>query len=212
MIDKRDSHRLGKIISTLKEEYPEAKIALNHSDPFQLLVATILSAQCTDERVNQITPTLFRKYPDPASFAAADREILEKDVFSTGFYRQKAKNIIECCKLLMDSHGGKIPRNIEDLVRLPGVGRKTASVVLGNGYGIPAIAVDTHVVRLSNLLALVETKDAERIEMRLKELTEPSDWVILSHLFAHHGRKICIARRPACGDCVISVYCPSRQK
>lgn len=201
--------RLERILTALKEEYPEAKIALNHSNPFQLLIATILSAQCTDERVNQVTPALFKKFPDPASFAAVSQSDLEKEIFSTGFYHQKAKNIISCCKMLLEKHNGVVPKDMDELVLLPGVGRKTASVILGNGYGIPAIAVDTHVVRLSNLLGLIESKDAVKIEMRLRELTNQTDWVILSHLFAHHGRKTCIARRPDCENCVIAKYCPS---
>lgn len=212
MKNNEDSIRLQRIITALKSEYPEAKIALTASNPFQLLIATILSAQCTDERVNQITPSLFKKYPAPSNFASADPKVLENDIFSTGFYRQKAKNIIECCKILLSNHSGKIPKEMEELVQLPGVGRKTASVILGNGYGIPAIAVDTHVVRLSNLLGFAETKDAVKIETRLKELADETDWIILSHLFAHHGRKICIARRPVCGECVISRYCPSGKK
>ncbi|MBV6513238.1 MAG: Ultraviolet N-glycosylase/AP lyase [Ignavibacteriaceae bacterium] len=209
---KPESARLSRIIKILKQEYPEARIALDFKSPFQLLIATILSAQCTDERVNQVTPALFRKYPDPESFANADLAKLEKDIFSTGFYHQKAKNIILCSREILDTYQGSVPNEMEQLVKLPGVGRKTASVVMGNGYGIPAIAVDTHCVRLSNLLGFVETKDAVKIEMRLRELAEPEDWIILSHLFAYHGRKTCIARRPDCQNCVISSFCPSAQK
>lgn len=201
--------KFDRIIEGLKREYPSAAIALEFRTPFQLLISTILSAQCTDERVNQVSKTLFKIYKTPQDFAEADQRELEEAIFSTGFYKQKAKNIIACCKILMEKYRGEIPRDLQSLTELPGVGRKTAAVVLGNGYGIPAIAVDTHVKRLSNLLGFVTSNDPIKIEFALMELAEQADWVILSHLLATHGRSICIARRPKCGECVISGLCPS---
>ncbi|MFN3872432.1 MAG: endonuclease III [Ignavibacterium sp.] len=209
-IDK-EKIRAKKIFDILKDEYPDAKIALNFSSPFQLLIATILSAQCTDQRVNIVTKDLFKKYKSPKDFLNVNDEELEKDIFSTGFYKQKAKSIKACCKELIEKYNGKVPNDFDELVKLPGVGRKTASVVAGNAFGIPAIAVDTHVKRLSNLLGFVETDNPDKIEMRLKELLPKEYWVLSSHLLATHGRKICIARRPKCEQCVISKYCPSNK-
>lgn len=201
--------RAAKIFSILKKEYPDVKSALNYSGPFQLLIATILSAQCTDERVNIVTETLFKKYKRPQDFVNVKTGELEKDIYSTGFYRQKAKSIKHCCQALIDEHNGKVPADFEELNKLPGVGRKTASVVAGNAFGIPAVAVDTHVKRLSNLLGFIESKDPEKIEFRLKELLPEKDWVKSSHLLAAHGRNICIARRPKCLKCAVGNYCPS---
>jgi len=200
-----------KILSLLKKEYPEVKCALNFISPFQLLIATILSAQCTDERVNIVTKTLFDKYKTPQDFISVSDEGLEKDIFSTGFYKQKAKSIKECCKVLISQHNSLIPADFDALYQLPGVGRKTASVVAGNAFGIPAIAVDTHVKRLSNLLGFIASSDPEKIEYKLKELFVPEDWVNLSHYLATHGRNICFARKPRCPDCIISNFCPSSQ-
>ena len=206
---KSDKERARKIIFLLKKEYSKAKIALVSETPFQLLIATILSAQCTDERVNLVTKDLFKKYKSPKDFIKASNEELEKDIFSTGFYRQKAKSIKACCSALISDHGGKVPSDFETLIKLPGVGRKTASVIVGNAFGIPAIAVDTHVKRLSNLLGFIKSEDPEKIEMRLKELLPEKDWVDSSHLLATHGRNICIARRPKCLECVLGDLCPS---
>ncbi len=211
MQSKTDNKRAEKIISILKEEYPEAKIALEFNNPFQLLISTILSAQCTDERVNQVTKSLFKKYKSPVDFINTSSEELEKDIFSTGFYKQKAKSIKACCTVLVDKYNGEVPKEIEQLTQLPGVGRKTASVVAGNAFGIPAIAVDTHVKRLSNLLGFIQSDDAEKIEMKLKELLPQEDWIICGHLLMNHGRKICIARRPKCAKCLIASYCPSSE-
>ncbi|MCL6495123.1 MAG: endonuclease III [Ignavibacterium sp.] len=211
MNDKKEKLRVKKIFDLLKEEYPDAKIALNFSNPFQLLVATILSAQCTDQRVNIVTKELFKKYKSPKDFLNVSDEELEKDIFSTGFYKQKAKSIKACCKALIEKHNGKVPADFDELVKLPGVGRKTASVVAGNAFGIPAIAVDTHVKRLSNLLGFVDTDNPDKIEMRLKELLPEEYWIISSHLLATHGRKVCIANRPKCELCVIAKYCPSNK-
>jgi len=211
MNDKKEKLRAKKIFDLLKEEYPDAKIALNFSNPFQLLVATILSAQCTDQRVNLVTKELFKKYKSPKDFLNVSDEELEKDIFSTGFYKQKAKSIKACCKALIENHNGKVPADFDELVKLPGVGRKTASVVAGNAFGIPAIAVDTHVKRLSNLLGFVDTDNPDKIEMRLKELLPEEYWIQSSHLLATHGRKVCIANRPKCELCVIAKYCPSNK-
>lgn len=206
---KADIERARKIFSLLKREYPEAKIALESENPFQLLISTILSAQCTDDRVNTVTKTLFKKYKTPKDFLKVKDEELEKDIFSTGFYRQKSRSIKACCSELIAKHGGKVPSDFETLVQLPGVGRKTASVIAGNAFGIPAIAVDTHVKRLSNLLGFIESEDPEKIEFRLKELLPEKDWIISGHLLMSHGRKICVARRPKCSECFIGALCPS---
>ncbi len=201
--------RFDRIVTGLKAAYPAAQIAIDFKNPFQLLISTILSAQCTDERVNLVSRELFQKYKSPGDFASADLNELEKAIFSTGFYKQKAKNIKECCRIIVEKHNGLVPKEIDKLTELPGVGRKTAAVVLGNGYGIPAIAVDTHVKRLSNLFELVKTDDPLKIEFALMDLADRDDWVVLSHLFATHGRNICIARRPKCGVCSIAKDCPS---
>ncbi len=204
-----EKDRAKKIFTLLKKEYPDVKPALNFNSPFELLVATILSAQCTDERVNIVTKDLFKKYKTPKDYVNVKQEELEKDIYSTGFYRQKAKSIKKCCQALIEKHNGKVPADFDALTKLPGVGRKTASVVAGNAFGIPAIAVDTHVIRLSNLLGFVKTKDPVKIEKKLKELLPEKDWVKASHLLASHGRKICIARRPKCAECIIANYCPA---
>lgn len=206
-----EQKRAGNIISILKSEYPSVKGALEYSSPFQLLISTILSAQCTDERVNIVTRPLFQKYKKPSDFINVPSEILEREIFSTGFYKQKSKNIKACCKQLIEDYGGEVPAEFDALTGLSGVGRKTASVVAGNAFGIPAIAVDTHVKRLSNLLGFVSTSNPEKIEKALKQLLPAKDWINSSHWFATHGRKICVARRPKCGECVIADLCPSKK-
>lgn len=198
-----------KIFRLLKNNYPNPKPALEYSSPFELLIATILSAQCTDERVNLVTKTLFKKYRKPDDYLKVSNEELEKDIFSTGFYKQKAKSIKNCCAELIEKYNGQVPPDFEALTKLSGVGRKTASVIAGNAFGIPAIAVDTHVIRLSNLFQFVNTKDPVKIEMKLKELLPQEDWIISSHLLASHGRKICIARKPKCLECFLADLCPS---
>lgn len=198
-----------QIFDILKKEYPKVKPALVYSNPFELLISTILSAQCTDERVNIVTKELFKKYKKPQDFISLNQEELEKEIFSTGFYKQKAKSIKACCDELIRNHKGKVPANFDELVKLSGVGRKTASVIAGNAFGIPAIAVDTHVKRLSNLLGLIDSQNPDKIELRLKELLPESYWINSSHWLATHGRKICIANRPKCSECVISDLCPS---
>jgi len=198
-----------KVFDLLGEIYPAVKPALEYSSPFQLLISTILSAQCTDARVNIVTKTLFKKYRKPEDYIKVPAEELEKDIFSTGFYRQKAKSIRNCCTQLIERHKGKVPHDFEELTKLSGVGRKTASVVAGNAFGIPAIAVDTHVKRLSNLLGLVNSSDPEKIEMELKALLPESYWINSSHWLATHGREVCFARRPQCHKCVLASICPS---
>jgi endonuclease-3 len=201
--------RAPEILRRLKKEYPIAKIALEFENPFELLISTILSAQCTDERVNIVTKSLFRKYKKPQDYLNVSNEELEKDIFSTGFYRQKAKSIKNCCKALLENHQGKVPSDFEALNSLPGVGRKTASVVAGNAFGVPAIAVDTHVIRLSNLMGFVDLQNPEKIEERLKEIFPSKEWINLGHYLMNHGRKVCIARRPKCAVCVVGDLCPS---
>ena len=209
MNDNKEILRVRKIVDLLRNEYPDVKSALDFNNPFQLLIATILSAQCTDARVNIVSKDLFKKYKKPEDFIKVSNEELEKDIFSTGFYRQKAKSIKQCCTALIENHKGKVPNDFEELVKLPGVGRKTASVVAGNAFGIPAIAVDTHVKRLSNLLGFIDSEDPEKIENRLKELISEPDWINTSHWLATHGRKICIARKPKCEICFLGDLCPS---
>jgi endonuclease-3 len=201
--------RAPEILRRLKKEYPIAKIALEFENPFELLISTILSAQCTDERVNIVTKSLFRKYKKPQDYLNVSNEELEKDIFSTGFYRQKAKSIKNCCKALLENHQGKVPSDFEALNSLPGVGRKTASVVAGNAFGVPAIAVDTHVIRLSNLMGFVDLQNPEKIEERLKEIFPSKEWINLGHYLMNHGRKVCIARRPKCAECLVGDLCPS---
>ncbi|MGD8777775.1 MAG: endonuclease III [Ignavibacteria bacterium] len=205
----RKNKEAFKIFDLLANEYPGVKPALEYTSAFELLISTILSVQCTDERVNIVTKDLFKKYKKPEDYVNASSEELEKDIFSTGFYRQKTKSIKNCCAMLIEKYNGNVPEDFDKLVELPGVGRKTASVVAGNAFGIPAIAVDTHVKRLSNLLGLVNTKDPEKIEMELKKLLPENYWVNSSHWLATHGRKVCIARKPKCFQCVISQLCPS---
>jgi endonuclease-3 len=209
MTTKSEKLRAKKIFSLLSDEYPKVKIALDFNNAFELLIATILSAQCTDERVNIVTKTLFKKYKSAKDFLKVPIEELEKDIYSTGFYRQKAKSIKNCCEVLINDYQGKVPNDFEALTKLPGVGRKTASVVAGNAFGIPAIAVDTHVKRLSNLLGFIKSNNPEEIEAKLKELLPESDWIMLSHYLAAHGRKICIARKPHCLQCILADLCPS---
>jgi endonuclease-3 len=211
MSDKKESQKAGQILKELKRAYPKAESALEYQSPFELLISTILSAQCTDKRVNIVTKTLFKKYRKPEDYINVSNTELEKDIFSTGFYRQKTKSIKNCCSILIGKYNGKVPSEFDELLKLPGVGRKIASVVTGNAFGIPAIAVDTHVIRLSNLFGFVETTNPEVIEKKLKELIPKKDWIESSHLLATHGRNICIARRPKCDECFLADLCPSFQ-
>ena len=211
MSDKKESKRAEQILKRLKKAYPKVESALEYQSPFELLISTILSAQCTDQRVNIVTKTLFKKYRKPEDYIKVSNSELEKDIFSTGFYRQKTKSIKRCCSVLIEKYNGNVPSDFDELTKLPGVGRKTASVVAGNAFGIPAFAVDTHVIRLSNLFGFVETTNPEVIEKRLKEIFPEKDWVESSHLLATHGRNICIARRPKCDDCFLADMCPGFQ-
>ncbi len=202
--------RIQQIIRALKKAYPEAECALNHSNPFELLVATILSAQCTDERVNIVTSTLFRKYLSVADFASADPAELEKDISSVNFFRNKAKSIQTTAKLLLEKHNGELPQTLEELTQLAGVGRKTANVVLGTAFGIPTgVVVDTHVSRITQLLGLTKNKDAEKIEKDLIELLPKKEWIDFSHRLIWHGRRVCKARKPNCAECSLERLCPS---
>lgn len=202
--------RAPVILARLKTEYPDARCALDHQNPYQLLAATILSAQCTDARVNLVTPVLFKAYPSPAELARAKQPAVEKIIQSTGFFRNKAKSLIGMAQAVVADHDGSIPRTMEELHALPGVGRKTANVVLGNAFGINAgVTVDTHVTRLSGLLKLTRHTDPVKIEQDLMGLIPQADWTLISHLLILHGRAVCIARRPRCGACVLSDICPA---
>lgn len=203
--------RLNEILDRLAVAYPDARVGLDFTNPLELLVATILSAQCTDERVNMVTPPLFARYKTAVDYAQAPVEQLEEDVRSTGFYKNKARNIKECCRQLQERFNGQVPETLDELVTLPGVGRKTANCVLSNCFDIPGLTVDTHVTRISNLLGFVSTQDAVRIEFALMEILDSSRWNEFDRLIINHGRRTCIARRPRCSDCVISDLCPSAQ-
>jgi len=201
--------RAKKIIAALRKTYPDAHCELNYSNPLELLIATVLSAQCTDKRVNQVTAELFRKYRTAADYANANTTALEQDVKSTGFFRNKTKSIQACCRKLVEQYGGKVPQTMEELVQLGGVGRKTANVVLGNAFGInEGIVVDTHVARLSHRLGLTKQKDPEKIEHDLVKLVPRAQWTMFSHWLIWHGRRRCYARNPDCLNCEIKALCP----
>jgi len=212
-VAKRSRQRAAsplEVLRRLKLEYPDAHCALNHESPYQLIVATILSAQCTDVRVNMVTPALFKRYPSVHELARADQSGLEEMIKSTGFFRNKAKSLIGMARAVVADHGGVLPRTMDELRALPGVGRKTANVVLGNAFGLnEGITVDTHVTRLSQLLGLTKHTDAEKIERDLMKVIPREDWTLVSHLLIEHGRKVCIARRPQHGKCVLRDICPS---
>jgi len=199
---------MAALLSILERLYPDARSALNHRNALELLVATILSAQCTDERVNQVTPALFERYPDAAAFAAADPGELEDLIRSTGFFHNKARAIRECCADIVAKHGGQVPRTLEELTPLRGVGRKTANVVLGDAYGVPGVVVDTHVARLSARLGLTRERDPVKIEFALMPLVPRERWTLFSHWLILHGRRVCIARKPRCSICPLRPYCP----
>jgi len=198
----------GRVLGILERAYPEARCGLAYADPFQLLIATILSAQCTDARVNLITPGLFRRYPTPAALARARPRELERIIHSAGFYRQKAAALRACARALEEEHGGEVPRDREALVRLQGVGRKTANVVLNEAYGVPAIAVDTHVLRTSRRLGWIDTKDPLKAERRIMEKVPKRWWRGFTLLMIHHGRNRCTARKPDCPGCPVLRHCP----
>ena len=204
--------RAKKVIAILRKEYPHPKIALEFSDPLQLLIATILSAQCTDDRVNKVTPALFKKYRTARDFANANQEELEQDIRSTGFFRNKAKSIIACCKAIAEKHDGKVPKTMEELIQLGGVGRKTANCVLGGANGINSgVVVDTHVRRVSQRLALTLNDDPEKIEVDLMKLVPQPEWFALGNVLIWHGRKVCDARKPDCLNCALHKLCPSAE-
>lgn len=200
--------RAGRIVRTLHGLYPDADCALAHTDELQLLVATILSAQCTDERVNRVTPDLFRRYPDAAAYAAADPAELEEWIRPTGFFRNKARSLIGLGAALTQRHGGRVPARMEQLVELPGVGRKTANVLLGTWFGQPAIFVDTHVARLSARLGWTDRRDPAKIELDLQRILPRREWTFTSHALIWHGRRVCKARKPDCGACGLRADCP----
>ena len=200
--------RARRIVRKLAQLYPDAHCALDHQSPLQLLVATILSAQCTDARVNLITPALFARYPDANAFATADRKELEGYIQSTGFFRNKARNLIACCQALVERHGGEVPATMEELVPLAGVGRKTANVILGNAFDVPGITVDTHVGRLSRRLGLTTHTDPGKVERDLMELIPKKEWTMFSHRLIFHGRQVCSARKPNCTGCGLAKLCP----
>lgn len=212
--------RVGKIIQRLKKAYPDAKCALHFRTPWELLVATVLSAQCTDKRVNLVTPALFKKFPTVQDFAGVGvmgsdpagirpLEEVENLIHSTGFYKNKARNIVAAAQAIVEHHGGKVPDRLEDLVKLPGVGRKTANVILGNAFGIPGLTVDTHMIRLNRRLGLTKHTDPVKIEFELMDLVPKKDWTMYSHWIIHHGRVRCPARKPDCPHCEIRDLCPS---
>lgn len=200
--------RAGEVLRRLKIEYPHSKCSLTYKTPHQLLVATILSAQCTDARVNSVTPGLFRKYGSVRDFATANLEEMSGDIRSCGYHNQKARSIIGASIAIMEEHDGAVPSTMKDLVALAGVGRKTANCVLGECFDIPAMVIDTHMIRIMNLLGFVKGRHPEKIERELMELFPETDWVRLTHMVIDHGRAVCIARRPACQRCVLSDLCP----
>lgn len=203
--------RVKKITARIRKAYGPGKCALSHSNPLELLVAVILSAQCTDKRVNLVTPTLFKKYRTAEDYATAGPKTFEEEIRSTGFYRNKARNIIACAKELVVGHGGKVPKSMEELVKLPGVGRKTANAVLGNAFGVPGLCVDTHMIRINRRLGLTKNTDPGKIEFDLMPLVPQKEWTDYSHLIIHHGRVRCYARRPDCAHCAVNDLCPSRE-
>lgn len=200
--------RMAEIVRQLKREYPESTCSLNYATPFQLLIATILSAQCTDLRVNLVTPALFERYPDAHAMARAPVSAIEKLIQSTGFYRNKARSISETAKVLVEKYDGEVPRELEKLTPLRGVGRKTANVVLGNAYGIPGMVVDTHVGRLSRRMGFTLALDPVKVELELMTLVQREDWTLHSHLLIDHGRAVCTARRAFCEHCIVASLCP----
>jgi endonuclease-3 len=197
-----------KVLDILEKEYPDAKGTLDFKTPLELLVATILAAQCTDERVNLVTKDLFKKYRTPEDYARAELGEFEGEIRSTGFYRQKAKNIIQCCQQLVSHSRGQVPRSLEELTSLPGVGRKTANIILGNAFGEQAIGVDTHVKRVSNRLGWAKASDPDKIESELMKVIPQDRWTQACHQLVFHGRRVCVARKPKCSTCPVTKYCP----
>jgi len=203
----RVAEKMGPILGLLERYYPEVHCTLNFTNPLELLVATVLSAQCTDVRVNQVTPALFKKYPTAVHYAQAPLPELEKAIYTTGFFRQKAKSLQGICQTLVKDYGGQVPGSLTELVKLPGIGRKTANVILGNAFGIPGIVVDTHLGRVAQRLGLTLAKDPVKIEFDLMPLVPQERWVKFSHQMIWHGREICVARKPKCPQCPLLPYC-----
>tara|TARA_B100001250_G_scaffold149572_1_gene128175 strand:- start:2186 stop:2821 length:636 start_codon:yes stop_codon:yes gene_type:complete len=201
--------RANKIVNLLNNEYPDSKCSLNYKNPSELLVATILSAQCTDHRVNQVLPRLFIKYPNIESFAFADLKELSKYIFSCGYHNQKAKSIQGSSLAIIEKYNGKVPESMSELLTLPGVGRKTANCILGECFNIPSMVIDTHMIRIMNLLDFTSSKDPKKIELELMKIFNKEHWVKLTHMIIDHGRAVCIARRPKCEMCILSDLCPS---
>ena len=209
MTDAELKKHAAKIVRILNKTYPEARCSLDHKDPLQLLVSTILSAQCTDERVNIVTQSLFKKYKKAKDYASAPIEELEADIKSTGFYRNKAKNIQGCCRTLAEKFGGKVPPDLDELVQMPGIGRKTANVVLGTAFQLPTgVVVDTHVSRLARRMGLTTSENPEKVEADLMRLIPKKEWIDISHRLIQHGRRICKARKPDCENCPVTDICP----
>ena len=209
----RRKDRIAKILDGLNQLYPAATCALRHADAWQLLVATILSAQCTDKRVNQVTPGLFRKYPAMRDFAAVSQEELAQDIRSTGFFNNKAKAVRGAARKILSDFGGKVPAKMEEMLTIPGVARKTANVVLGAAYGIPSgVVVDTHVQRIAQRLDLTKEKDPVKIEKDLMKLIPEGTWILFSHQLIHHGRNLCMARKPRCAECPLDSICYAKDK
>lgn len=203
-----DARRVGRVLEWLKREYPEATCSLTFKNPFELLIATILSAQCTDERVNLVTPALFKRFPTPQAMAGSDRGELEKLIQSTGFFRSKAESLLQASRAIVQKHGGQVPRSLEDLTALRGVGRKTANVVRGVAFGVPGLVVDTHVGRLSRRLGFTRATDPEKVEQELMLLVPEADWTLFGLLLIYHGRAVCDARKPRCETCGLAKLCP----
>ena len=203
-----DKKRMREVLRVLKREYPESECSLSFTTPYQLMVATILSAQCTDERVNKVTPALFERFPGPNEMAKADLKAIEELVKSTNFFRNKAKAIQESARALIRDHGGQVPQSLDELVKLRGVGRKTANVILGVAFKVPGLVVDTHVGRLSRRLGFTKKLDPVKVEHELMEIVPREDWTHYAHLMIDHGRKVCTARRAFCGECPLARYCP----
>jgi endonuclease-3 len=201
------AEKIGPILKLLDEHYGDAHVTLDFTNPLELLVATVLSAQCTDVRVNQVTPAIFKQYPTAAHYAEASPEDLEQAIYTTGFYRQKAKSIKALCRALVTQFGGQVPASLENLVKLPGIGRKTANVILGNAFGIPGIVVDTHMGRVAQRLGLTRQKDPVKIEFDLMPLVPRERWVKFSHQMIWHGRRVCSAKKPDCPHCPLLPYC-----
>lgn len=206
-------NKVKKILGLLKKQYPDVRCALSHKNPLELLIATVLSAQCTDERVNKVTETLFKKYRTAKDYANASLKEFEKDIYSTGFYKNKAKNIISTCNILNKKFHGKVPKDFDELLKLPGVARKTANCVMGTGFGVPSgVVVDTHVSRVTQRLGLTKNTDPNKIEQDLMKIIPQNEWIMFSHRLIWHGRKVCDARKPQCEICMFNKLCPSAFK